>query len=545
MDLFFLGPNTAAQAQGFIEATQSVSLDFDNWPIQVDAYFTEDPDPTQPDEFAITNTLEPGHFEIKFRNDAPHFQNGAAVAHFDVSKFYEETVIHELGHVLSFSLNEVAQTLLSRLFQVSGPDEWFPPSALWGDRPGEAIAETFKDAFMPQSAREYSNRTNIRLNYPFFPLFRAIFRHAVTSDLLSGAESLLSLPPGDLGAPPASTVGTGESDPDALDVPAYDLDMLRFGDAHQKDIQPQEPIYWTDATTEYAALSGTSLGFSSSTDPGGTGLDSVGDSWEEGNPDRSYFAGSDSLEPDLTGPSTSGVLVEPGTSLEWEVDFPDLDFFDPSSQSPLIPWNERIEDSSTFADPSHVFNGIYGSPGSFKSAAAFMFGIIAFYRDPDTDRLIVLPYDEMEPPDEIVWQGMGHQMGYQMASYIPNWPTNLVGAEIILFRHGECEGQGPPFAMSRSITVSSLPAEVRACHAPVEPVRILSEIHMATYPADTLASMKARLPSIPINQAAHPACGSDVAVEGETPATGLVIPGGSTVGQRHSPRPVSGSRISV
>jgi len=185
-----------------------MKLDADIWPIQVDVYFADDPDPTQPDEFAVTNTISALHFELRFRNDAPHFHNGPAAAHFDIAKFYRETVCHELGHVFSFAMNDEAQAILAKLFNTTVDGE-FPPDKVWADRPGEAIAETFKDAFLPQSKREYSNRTNIHLNYPFFPLFRALYRNAVTDGMLRDAEAKMGQPGGYLGNPPSSTLVSG------------------------------------------------------------------------------------------------------------------------------------------------------------------------------------------------------------------------------------------------------------------------------------------------------------------------------------------------
>lgn len=208
MNFWFAGDYTSEQAQGAIRAKEALMLDLDGWPITIELLFTEDPDPTQPDEFAVTNQIAFDHYTIAFRNDAPHFHNGPSAMHFDIVRFYQETVAHEMGHVLSFSLNDTGRDLLSRLFNCENTTEaWFPAAAQWADRPGEAIAETFKDAFLPIEFREYDNRTNITLNYPFYPLFRAIFRNALTNDMLRDAEDVLGIAPGELGE--ASSIGIG------------------------------------------------------------------------------------------------------------------------------------------------------------------------------------------------------------------------------------------------------------------------------------------------------------------------------------------------
>jgi len=275
LQIYFLGPNTSEQAQGFIEAVQALSLDTDIWPLTVDVYFADDPDPTQPDEFAVTSQVDTDHFELRFRNDAPHFHNGPAAAHFDIPKFYRETVAHELGHVFSFALNEEGQNLIARLFNTT-VDEEFPPEKPWQDRPGEAIAETFKDAFLPQAEREYSNRTHIQLNYPFFPLFRAIYRNAVTDGLLRDAEGKLGLATGTLGSIPNQSSGSGEGTTEDGNVFLEDgfsfggglsgdggLENLFNVGSHSKsdtigDVTPFDPV---DFTLLIPKIGGTPTGF--------------------------------------------------------------------------------------------------------------------------------------------------------------------------------------------------------------------------------------------------------------------------------------------
>ena len=215
MELLFLGQNTPEQAQGAIRAIQAMILDTDGWPLTVELAFSEDPDPSTPNEFAVTNQLAYNHFVVSFRSDAPHFQNGGGA--YDITRFYYETVVHELGHVLTFAMNDVGRGLLSQLFGVENSVEaWYPASLGWANRAGEAIAETFKDAFLPMGFRAFDNRTNIKLNYPFFPLFRAIFRNAVTEGLLRDAESMLELPPGTLGSVPTISLEGGSAWPKAV-----------------------------------------------------------------------------------------------------------------------------------------------------------------------------------------------------------------------------------------------------------------------------------------------------------------------------------------
>lgn len=226
MNFWFSGQYSQEQAAGAITAKEALTLDTDVWPITVELSFLEDPDPNQPDEFAVTNQITTTHYELKFRNDAPHFQNGPAAAHYDIKRFYQETVAHELGHVFSFALNSTGTGLLSKLFGVPDTTEaWFPSAKGWGDRAGEAIAETFKDAFLPAEYREYDNRTNIHLHYSYMDFFRAIFRNAITEDMLRDTENKMGVPPGTLGSVPFDPpIGIGEQ-ADAL-YDTFDGDEL-------------------------------------------------------------------------------------------------------------------------------------------------------------------------------------------------------------------------------------------------------------------------------------------------------------------------------
>lgn len=85
-------------------------------------------------------------------------------------KFVQESVAHEIGHVVAgVKVNDpdkIAEMcgLFIRTDPVTGDvsvgssGRW--SAGEWPDRIGEAVAETFKDVFLPKSMRKFDNRTN-------------------------------------------------------------------------------------------------------------------------------------------------------------------------------------------------------------------------------------------------------------------------------------------------------------------------------------------------------------------------------------------------
>jgi hypothetical protein len=85
-------------------------------------------------------------------------------------KFYQETVVHEVGHVVAGQLmGEDERDEMTRLFykrdpmgeqdgRIGVPSDW--DGATWEDSIREAVAEVFKDTFFPRSKRAYDNRTS-------------------------------------------------------------------------------------------------------------------------------------------------------------------------------------------------------------------------------------------------------------------------------------------------------------------------------------------------------------------------------------------------
>lgn len=98
----------------------------------------------------------------------------------DVQRFFQEAVIHELGHAFFFNHFNTPenQATIASWFQrtyglgaggVNGtPVEWNPLDKQWSDRIQEALAEFFKDVYLNPEERVFDNRTNWSFNEAHF-----------------------------------------------------------------------------------------------------------------------------------------------------------------------------------------------------------------------------------------------------------------------------------------------------------------------------------------------------------------------------------------
>lgn len=193
MDISF-SSGTAEQRRLFQAALDDLlHLDLDRFPIAWTISFESDPDPSQHNEFAFTQASGTLQAETAVRRDAPNFQS---LGDRWSMPFFNEIAAHELCHVLLGFLPSDAQDQIAAMFGAT-PDNWNPLGRPWVDRPLEGICETFKDAFLPQGLRRYSNRTNQTIPISKYPAFRAKFREAMT---LASASSFDFILPNDIDA---------------------------------------------------------------------------------------------------------------------------------------------------------------------------------------------------------------------------------------------------------------------------------------------------------------------------------------------------------
>jgi hypothetical protein len=90
----------------------------------------------------------------------------------DIQKFFQEAVIHELGHAFffnHFNTPEFQATAAAWFHRAWGNGEagangtaaeWNPLDKPWSDRIQEALAEFFKDVYLDPEQRVFDNRTN-------------------------------------------------------------------------------------------------------------------------------------------------------------------------------------------------------------------------------------------------------------------------------------------------------------------------------------------------------------------------------------------------
>lgn len=170
MNVTFIN-GSAYQQEVVLRALGSLlHLDLDRFTFDAEIEFVANPDPNIHNEFATT---EGPPILIQLREDFPHF---APQALWGDIRFANETVIHELGHALLRVLETSVLASILELFDATIEDYDSDDERAWENRVREGIAETFKDAFLPNSLRLHANRTNVKLPITKYPDFRAIFR---------------------------------------------------------------------------------------------------------------------------------------------------------------------------------------------------------------------------------------------------------------------------------------------------------------------------------------------------------------------------------
>lgn len=104
----------------------------------------------------------------------------------DIKIFFQETIMHELGHVIHFTslISDDLITTVTGYFSRNGAigeglvvgelADWDGLSEPWEDRIEEAVAETIKDAALDSVHRIYDNRTNWDINRADFDTFTSL-----------------------------------------------------------------------------------------------------------------------------------------------------------------------------------------------------------------------------------------------------------------------------------------------------------------------------------------------------------------------------------
>lgn len=176
MELSFANGTDLQKSACRTVAHNLLNLPFDDIPLNVTVEFVSDPDPSNTEnEFASTSyTYGDPSSTIKIASVAPNWPDPWTGV-----QFLQETFAHELGHAFFAALPQESRLTLARMFGAKSDDlsEINNTSIKWVNRVIEGIAETFKDAFLPQRYRRFANRTNRRISISEYPEFRRIFRN--------------------------------------------------------------------------------------------------------------------------------------------------------------------------------------------------------------------------------------------------------------------------------------------------------------------------------------------------------------------------------
>lgn len=131
-------------------------------------------------------------FFIRSGADDPTQAFNSGVAD-DVHSFFMECVVHEYAHALTFlwlAADDVGKELVCTWFKYVNSGragtlaDWNPLEAEWGDRIQEAVAEFFKDVWMPHGFRYFDNRTNWRFEKGFYTEFiDTLYRQLCPTDI--------------------------------------------------------------------------------------------------------------------------------------------------------------------------------------------------------------------------------------------------------------------------------------------------------------------------------------------------------------------------
>jgi hypothetical protein len=173
---FTLDPSLTSTMRTWIQS----ALDLCSYPLKdvdIDVTFVKVAEPSTPghqDTMGTTETGTVATIEIRDGLDDPTHPMNAGLPNptQDTRFFFMETVIHEMGHVVSFHFidNDTKRGVAAAAFTKTGETgeglktgtlaDWNPLDSAWEDRIQEAVAEVFKDTYLADSFRIYENRTH-------------------------------------------------------------------------------------------------------------------------------------------------------------------------------------------------------------------------------------------------------------------------------------------------------------------------------------------------------------------------------------------------
>jgi hypothetical protein len=169
----FAGSVSGQQRAWFDDALARCRFPMDRGGVDIDVKTVDEPSCPGHNDYMCSHTSATGALiEIRTAADDPDapFNQGLPNPAKQIKQFFQESVIHELGHIFFYAaLGDGAAEQLASMFyrDVQGEtathgtvEDWNPLDRKWVDRIGEASAEFFKDVYLPSTERVYDNRTN-------------------------------------------------------------------------------------------------------------------------------------------------------------------------------------------------------------------------------------------------------------------------------------------------------------------------------------------------------------------------------------------------
>lgn len=176
MDFTYDATVTGQQRQWIRDTISRSSYPFDDVPVAVTFAVVAEPPCEGHKDIMCTTDNGDGTYTVHIRdgidNPSGRVAQGLPRPARDIKHFFQESVMHELGHVAAFFMlaTDDAKTTVAAYFEREGAtgdgypvgtlDDWSDVLLPWEDRISEAVAETVKDASLDSRHRIFDNRTN-------------------------------------------------------------------------------------------------------------------------------------------------------------------------------------------------------------------------------------------------------------------------------------------------------------------------------------------------------------------------------------------------
>lgn len=187
MNFSFDASVTGQQRQWFLDAIGRIKFPINLLAVDVLVETVVEPPCPGHKDIACTSDDGGGHYTIHLKQNLDD-PTGVVlgVAPNEVKRFFQETVAHEVAHIVGFIKipDDATKTTVAALFRRGGEvgagnpagelGDWNQTIDPWEDRIIEAVAEVIKDTMLAPQNRTYDNRTNWTIDEADFQTFMGI-----------------------------------------------------------------------------------------------------------------------------------------------------------------------------------------------------------------------------------------------------------------------------------------------------------------------------------------------------------------------------------